>query len=111
MDKGIFDIHPVSKVVKDNIALFSVSYIIWEKFIDQIDENLFEVTFNVNRNINKYKLIKENDTWKIDDFEIENKELDSDADLSKEFKTYDEAIEYASSVMPRNVFDDKKLAE
>ena len=57
-----------------------------------------------NDGLTNIHLKKENGVWKIDAYEIKTKLMEGDYELTRNFETYNQALDYAKSVMPENVF-------
>lgn len=106
VDFGHFDIEILDyEIVGDTVSII-VSVTNWEKVITS-DTSGFSVLFPVNKCIEAVQMVFEEGVWKHDGWEIKSALLmEGDYDLEQTFATYEEAVAYAHSVMPKNVLAD-----
>lgn len=104
---GVFKSDILSKIydAERNTATVRFETIKWEKYINQgsVDSE-YSVVFPVNKDITDIVFKKEDGKWKIESYEILEHLMEGDYDLARSFSTYEEALEYSKSVMPKNVF-------
>lgn len=103
---GLFSSDIISKSYDgENSVTVVVETVRWEKYINQsASDSEYSVVFPVNKDTSEFVFKKENGVWKIDAYEIKTKLMEGDYALTRNFETYKQALDYAKSVMPENVY-------
>jgi len=101
---GYFDVEMLYYTIDGDTAVMNVVVSIWAKSVDQCGESEFKSVFMVNKCIEEVHMVFEDGVWKLDKYNIVSALLmDGDYSLEQTFSTYEEAVEYAQSVTPKNV--------
>lgn len=103
-DCGFFDFRIDSKKMSSQTAEIKATFTVWEKRIKENEQGAFEVFFPVNKDTAVYELQLEDGVWKVLREEVKTHLMEGDQAKEQQFDTLGDAVSYADSTTPSNVF-------
>lgn len=85
-------------------AEIKATFTVWKKRIKENEQGAFEVFFPVNKDTAVYELQLEDGVWKVLREEVKTHLMDGDQAKEQQFDTLGDAVSYADSTTPSNVF-------